>query len=72
MQVKKSISSSTKCNGCGFKIKIGDDMLSLGSFGYRYVTWVKLCRNCVHKAHQQLFNYTPEYTTTTNTTTSQW
>jgi len=67
MQVKKSISSNTICNGCGFKIKSGYDMLDLGMFGgYKSLRWVKLCRSCVHQAHKMFFNYTPEFQTQTN------
>ena len=54
----QSRSGNTKCNGCDEYIKTGDDMISLGKFGgWHSMRWIKICRNCVHKAYKQLFNY---------------
>ena len=58
MKVSNSKSSNTLCNGCGNKILKGQDMLDIGMFGgFQSRIWVKLCRNCVHKAYKEMFNY---------------
>lgn len=58
MNKRKSASSCTKCSGCGNNIKCGDDLLNIGYYGGRFSSWVKLCRDCVHKAHRMMYNYT--------------
>ena len=58
MEVLKSKSSNNICNGCKNNIKISDDMLWLGIFGgWNSKVRIKLCRNCVHKAYKEMFNY---------------
>ena len=62
LQKMRSRSSNTKCNGCNEYIKYGQEMISLGRFGgFHSMSWVKLCRDCIHKSYKEMFNYKNEF-----------